>query len=215
MNHPVVVPLSPLLFTPRQIPQLREIARRSEADFRVVNLVSPDAMYSDRERAGKSSENELLARKLQTSRRNYLTSVIEQFEAVTGAARIRGDYREGDVVPVLCSYVREERAAMIVIGGDDDDRDGRETLARTGQELVRASGCSVFILFTTGNAARGTFLSPMDGSAEARAGFELALCAAHACGAEDLTLQAVSMELSGAEPNGSDQPPSRFPAPQP
>lgn len=213
MNRPVVVPLSPLLFTPRQIPRLTEIARRSEADFRVVDLISPAASINDRGSAGESSGNELLARRLQTSRRHYLTSIVEQFEAVTGATRIRGDHREGEVVSVLCAYVREEQAAMIVIGADDDHRDGRELLTQTGKELVRASGCPVFILITTGDTARGTFLSSMDGSAEARAGFELALCAAHACGAEDLTLQAVSPELSD-EPSGSGRPPSRFPVPQ-
>ncbi len=207
MNRPVVVPLSPVLFSPRQIPQLAEIARRSEASFRILDLVTPDVV-KDRDFAIASECNELLARRMKATGRSYLASVVAQIESASDAMRVRGDQREGEAVQVLGAYAREEQAAMIVIGGDQGDGGNAELLSRTGKHLVRASGCPVFLLFTEEGTTRGTLLSFMDGSVAARAGFELALCAAHACGAEELTLQAVGPDLSAAPP-GSDRQPSR------
>lgn len=213
MNRPVVVPLSPFLFTPHQIPHLTEIARRSDAAFRILDLTSPVTDEKGEPPSGMRSRNELLAHRVRTAHRSYLGSVVEQLEAVVGTTRIRGDQREGEVLPALSAYAREEQAALIVIGRNDDEDHPVHPLRRAGKHLVRTSGCPVFLLLTKKGAACGTLLSPMDGSPTARAGLELALCAAHACGAQELTLQAVKGVLSDDGRSGSGRPPIEPPGP--
>ncbi|HEX6926783.1 MAG TPA: universal stress protein [Longimicrobiaceae bacterium] len=200
MSLSVILPLHDALFSPRLIPLLIELGRRSDAVVHVVDLrPSPDAADAAPGRSprdagfGKNGRQHAL-------REAYVESVAHQIADVLGSTRVKVAVREGEPGEQLAEYARERDAELIAIGTEDRDEDGHEAALSFARALARYTGVAVFLLASSRDETSGIFVADLDGSEAARSRLELALSSTRLAGARELTVYALPDGDTIAEP---------------
>src|SRR5690606_12353857 len=101
MSRIVVVPLSPALFGPRQIPWLVELGRRSDVVLHLLDLRGESDGVTPWEDDTQAPQWRLQGRKLTRTagarRQAYLESVADQLGQVLGSMRVTMAVRRGDM----------------------------------------------------------------------------------------------------------------------
>lgn len=168
MRRVVVIPLNPAVFTPAVIPMVAELGRRTDIALHLLDVRG--------EKEGGS---------------RVLEGVTRQLSDQLGSTRVRSAVRSGQVNAVLGQYAREHEAELIAIGLEEGDPTSEQAAIPIARRLASRTGAAVFVLASSREGKRGTFVADLDGSELARARLELALTSARIAGVRDLTVQAL------------------------
>lgn len=212
MSRIVVVPLSPALFVPRQIPWLVELGRRSDVVFHLLDLrAESDGVTPWEDDAGAQwrLQGRKLTRTAGARRQAYLESVADQLGEVLGSMRVRMAVRRGDMERELAAYAADHSAGLVVIGVEGLGAAAEAATKAVAERVAAASGAAVFLVASSPEGVRGTLVSALDGAEAARAGLELALSAARIAGADELLVQALPSGPFRGGRRASPPPPTR------